>query len=303
MLGFYALDSLREADAKASLSGKSKPSPTLPLALNLIRAELVVTVLTTYVTYKSARSLQQKLGLPLGFQLAGWINLVVSLSLPLIHGRAHNQPYLERLYVLLFAFCPAFIILSRSYEALFYATFCTTLCCWVTLECKLARRTGNKVAKVVLSGEHLRIAVFFLVLLHVAFFGVGNVASISSFYLEPVFRLMPVFAPFPMAVLLLFKLLTPFVSHLPPFDGEMLRWLRLPFADCARGVLVRAKSPAVAAAVRAVHPRVDIVGCSHAQLLLPRVRQGLLARDREHHHKLQHLLAVGHLQLWCVPSG
>ncbi|KAH9856208.1 PigN-domain-containing protein [Lenzites betulinus] len=59
--------------------------------------------------------------------------------------------------------------------------------------------------------EDLRIAVFFLFFVQVAFFGTGNVASISSFYLEPVYRLVPVFSPFLMATLLIFKIVSPYI--------------------------------------------------------------------------------------------
>ncbi|KAI0826505.1 PigN-domain-containing protein [Trametes gibbosa] len=59
--------------------------------------------------------------------------------------------------------------------------------------------------------EDLRIAVFFLLFVQVAFFGTGNVASISSFYLEPVYRLVPVFSPFLMATLLIFKIVSPYI--------------------------------------------------------------------------------------------
>lgn len=48
-----------------------------------------------------------------------------------------------------------------------------------------------------------------------------------QFYLEPVYRLIPVFAPFPMAALLLFKLLTPFVA-LSVVTSALSHQLRLP---------------------------------------------------------------------------
>lgn len=104
---------------------------------------------------------------------------MLSLAVPIIHGRPRGQPFLERLLVLLFAFAPAFIILSLSYEALFFAALCTTLVLWMVIECKLAEgRLGKSTTPV--NAEHLRIALFFLAFLHVCFFGVGNVASISS---------------------------------------------------------------------------------------------------------------------------
>lgn len=96
--------------------------------------------------------------------------------MPVIHGRPQSQPFLERLLVLLFAFAPAFIILSLSYEALFFAVLCTTLVLWMLIECQLAEDRTSKT----INAEHLRIALFFLTFLHVCFFGVGNVASISS---------------------------------------------------------------------------------------------------------------------------
>lgn len=99
-------------------------------------------------------------------------------SLPLVHGRPRGQPYPERLAVLLFAFAPAFVILSLSYEALFYGVYVAALVAWVQLESSLAADEPNTDGLIRLA--HVRVSLFFLAFLHLGFFGVGNVASISS---------------------------------------------------------------------------------------------------------------------------
>lgn len=147
-------------------------------------------------------------------------------ALPILHGRPRAQPVFERLAVLLAAFCPVFVILSLSYEALFYAVYSAALVTWVTVESRLSASTSPKEGKFAapvgaLQLVHVRVSLFFLAFFNLGFFGCGNVASISSvsrssahslfrtkrqltlyllyqFYLEPVYRLMTIFAPFPM---------------------------------------------------------------------------------------------------------
>lgn len=111
--------------------------------------------------------------------------IVAATSIPLLNGRPRGQPSSERLLVLLFGFAPAFLILSLSYEALFFATFCTTLYFWLLVESRLADSKPKEAATAGIAAEHIRIALFFLVFFHTAFFGVGNIASISSVSFSP----------------------------------------------------------------------------------------------------------------------
>jgi GPI ethanolamine phosphate transferase 1 len=139
-----------------------------------------------------------------------------------------NHHYLHRLAIIFLAFAPTYIILTISYEGLFYVIFCATLVIWSELETAIATSTHTSIPHMNGNGHtglskpsfrqltlsDARIALFFFVLLQVGFFGTGNIASISSFSLESVYRLVPVFDPFLMTALLIYKILIPFASNL-----------------------------------------------------------------------------------------
>ncbi|KAL2218129.1 putative GPI-anchor [Thermoascus aurantiacus ATCC 26904] len=213
-------------------------------------------LLALIVTRSSAASLQAKKGLPLGNQVVGWLVMVVSLLLPFAHRLYPNSNYLHRLMVIFLAFSPTFIILTISYEGLFYFVFCMTLLTWVRLEhaiyvyqkvsmseeCRqnhtdpaavassASQETGEDASTTkskagstatatvdsqayqyrTLTTSDARVALFFFFLLQSAFFSTGNIASISSFSLDSVYRLIPVFNPFSQGALLILKLLIPF---------------------------------------------------------------------------------------------
>ncbi|ORY63093.1 GPI ethanolamine phosphate transferase 1 [Pseudomassariella vexata] len=198
------------------------------LSRALIGVQTGLTLLATFVTRSSALSLQAKSGLPQGNQVVGWLVLVISLLMPLAHRLHTNSHYLHRLMVIFLTFAPTFVILTISYEGLFYFAYCVTLLAWVRLEhySQLFRKANSQtqetngsakttLAKVTshfrpLALSDARVALFFFVLLQSAFFSTGNVASISSFSLESVNRLIPVFDPFSQGALLILKLMIPF---------------------------------------------------------------------------------------------
>ncbi|KAI9082683.1 hypothetical protein K1719_035552 [Acacia pycnantha] len=65
----------------------------------------------------------------------------------------------------------------------------------------------------------VRIPLFFMVLLNVAFFGTGNFAGIASFEISSVYRFVVVFSPFQMAALLMVKLFIPFMLVIRVFSA------------------------------------------------------------------------------------
>ncbi|SPC65528.1 related to MCD4 - sporulation protein [Ustilago sp. UG-2017b] len=201
--------------------------------LQTLRVQLLVLIITALTTAISARSLQLKQGLPFATQILAWICLTVCLVFPFIYGFCRpiplkgsgdsksaavvKQPSSQRLAIVVFAFAPVFVLLSLRDEVLFFGCYTATLLVWAKLEGSLHESRSQSSSqegsngKRVLQLAELRISLFYLFFLHIGFFGTGNVASISSFYLSPVYRLVPIFNPFLMATLLLLKILVPFL--------------------------------------------------------------------------------------------
>jgi len=107
---------------------------------------------------------------------------------------------------------------------LFYVAFSILLVVWVRLEYRIetlgksqapsengSAKTDRSTSYRSLRLSDARVSLFFLVLLQSAFFSTGNVASVSSFSMESVNRLIPVFDPFSQGALLILKLMIPFV--------------------------------------------------------------------------------------------
>ena len=204
------------------LGGRDMFWPRTRVALLYALGALVAAMV---VTVSSARSLQAKNGLPLVNQVAGWFVLVTSFVIPYVIGfqaprGGVRQPVRQRLMVFAFALAPVFVILSLADEVLFYAVYAVWLIVWAAAEALLAgeaqvteseRAADEHRGWRLLRMDDIRVGITYLTLLHAGFFGTGNIASISSFYLSPVYRLVPVFNPFLMAMLLVVKLIAPFI--------------------------------------------------------------------------------------------
>lgn len=154
--------------------------------------------------------------------------------MPLAYRIESNNNYLHRLVVSFLTCAPSFVILTISYEGLFYVVFWVTLVAWVRLEYEVHTISTLKMNVAVendssngsteikqvpaslpnpyrpLNLADARVALFFFVFLQSAFFSTGNVASVSSFSMDSVARLIPIFDPFSQGALLIFKLMIPF---------------------------------------------------------------------------------------------
>ncbi|KAI6030169.1 Phosphatidylinositolglycan class N-domain-containing protein [Pisolithus marmoratus] len=196
-------------------------------------------VVMMLVTSSSVISLQEKAGLPRLNQIAAWFILASSSMYPFASKVRHPFPT-SKIISFFLAFAVCFVVLSISVEGLFYSAYTCNLLLWIEVEALVRKpdaANGNGTVtdqqpsiSYRFRVDDIRIALFFLFYVQVGFFGTGNVASISSFYLEPVYRLVPIFNPFLMAALLIFKIVCPYVIlsvafatlnarlHLPPFS-------------------------------------------------------------------------------------
>ncbi|KAK8011339.1 GPI ethanolamine phosphate transferase 1 [Apiospora arundinis] len=214
----------------ADLSRSKGPSKSNYISRTLIGVQIGLVLLAMFVTRSSALSLQARTGLPRGNQVVGWLVMIISLLMPFTHRLQPNNHYLHRLMVIFLTFAPTFVILTISYEGLFYFVYFLTLLTWVRLEhygniftaasSPKAMDTNVTTPKTSSSSmvsefrplklSDVRIALFFFILIQSAFFSTGNIASISGFSMASVNRLIPVFDPFSQGALLILKLMIPF---------------------------------------------------------------------------------------------
>ncbi|KAJ2709671.1 Glycosyl phosphatidyl inositol anchor synthesis [Coemansia spiralis] len=190
--------------------------------------------------------------LPRAHQLACWTILVVATLVPLVHGagRTRDQHFLHRLVTIYLGFAAPFVLLTVSYECLFYIAYAAVLLLWLSLERALYHERAEllllarapaapRLSRLAPQGpppspsgrrlglSDMRTGIMFLFFVNVAFFGTGNVASLASFSLDSVYRLITVFDPFLMSALLLFKIFIPFFLVSAVF-GVLSRSLELP---------------------------------------------------------------------------
>ncbi|RAL66609.1 hypothetical protein DID88_006299 [Monilinia fructigena] len=195
----------RKLLAKSKMAVDSIAPANNLLSRSLIGAQIGLIVLSMIVTRSTAMSLQARMGLPRGNQIVGWCLIVASLIMPFLHRLQPNNHYLHRLMVIFLTFAPLFVILTISYEGLFYLAFSATLITWVLLEHGIhnytnpttVKRNGAPVPKIPAS-------------LSSSPFRSLTLTDARISLLDSVNRLIPVFDPFSQGALLIVKLMIPF---------------------------------------------------------------------------------------------
>ncbi|ODV60568.1 mannose-ethanolamine phosphotransferase MCD4 [Ascoidea rubescens DSM 1968] len=202
-VGFKKISNQGKIDTSFKINTYSK------ILINIQVLLIIVMLITTNI---SVNSLQARNGLPFYSKVSGWATLIISLFvMPILHHFNPDSNLDLRLLILFITFSPTFLIFTISFESLFYCEYSLILLQWIKIE------TDYKNKKIISSDNKtdwlqiLRISIIGFFLCQIAFFGTGNIASISSFSLESVCRLIPVFNPFSMGVLLVLKLLIPYI--------------------------------------------------------------------------------------------
>ncbi|KAF9188471.1 Glycosyl phosphatidyl inositol anchor synthesis [Haplosporangium sp. Z 767] len=107
------------------------------VARSVMMFQTVLIALSTIIVNSTIKSLAAHEGLPLLNQTLSWIILFITGSIPFVYGARSSQHYLLRMVIIYLSFAPIFILLSISYESIFYFFLSTTLLSWLMLERKI----------------------------------------------------------------------------------------------------------------------------------------------------------------------
>ncbi|GMF08313.1 unnamed protein product [[Candida] boidinii] len=194
--------------------------PVSKISIILVSLQLSVVLISIISTRAAVISLQKREGLPPLAQFVGWSSIVISLILlPILHHYNPNKDYRLRFLMISLTFAPTFIILTISFESLFYLLFQLTILQWIEIETKLLhisnKNDANSKKNEKQKQKHdwiqlLRVSIIGFFFLQIAFFGVGNMASISTFSLDSVYRILPIFDPFRQGAMLMLQLMIPY---------------------------------------------------------------------------------------------
>lgn len=197
-MGIICIISLRKSasysSAKIVSSEENAPGASWILIVQTIIALCTVVLVNSTQSFLSAKE-----PLPFVNQILGWVLFLGSLIFAFAYGIRHTPTSLSRNGLIFLGFAPSMIILSLSYETMFYASYAVTLYLWLLIEVRLYSQETDSIVtdfhKSYSSAKSskknsgvsqlyrslrladIRIALLFLFFINTAFFGTGNVAS------------------------------------------------------------------------------------------------------------------------------
>jgi phosphatidylinositol glycan class N len=195
-------------------SPKNGADCLLALKKPLIILQILLCIVALSVLHSTNSSLAAMNGLPLLNQILSWATSITAALLPALS----SSTAAHRMASVVLGFTPGLVLLSVSYEPLFLAFLFAAMCIWPLMERMETEAVKDTSAE--LAGQPLRpgnlsrkvrLAVTYLSLCTLSFFGAGNVASVASFEISSTWRFVTVFSPFLMGGLLMYKVLGPMV--------------------------------------------------------------------------------------------
>ena len=204
----------------------------------LTSVQIVLIMLSAYIVWDTSSSLRMKQGLPRMNQALSWIILLCSVYI----SRFSSHFYLSRMMSLVLGTAPPFLLLALSFEGVFFCVLSGACFFWFMIEHKLSptrlrsegagllrnsrpKYVGSKDSSDLINftrnitSSDVRTSFFFLYFVEWAFFGLGNIASVSSFNPASTYRFVTVFSPFIMMSLCLIKIIIPFVTVFIAFNA------------------------------------------------------------------------------------
>jgi phosphatidylinositol glycan class N len=201
--------------AAYALGASPKNGAEFLLALQkpVIMLQIVLCAISLFVLHSTNASLAAMSGLPLVNQILSWGGSIIALFLPALSPSNAAQ----RTASVVLGLTPGLILLSVSYEPLFLAFLFAAMCIWPLMErleteCKdVSVESFGQPPRPSNLSRKARLAVTYLSMCTLSFFGAGNVASVASFEISSTWRFVTVFSPFLMGGLLMYKVLGPMV--------------------------------------------------------------------------------------------
>eukprot|EP00834_Sanchytrium_tribonematis_P007065 NODE_588_length_5657_cov_0.948183.p3 type:complete len:255 gc:universal NODE_588_length_5657_cov_0.948183:2010-1246(-) len=140
-----------------------------------------------------------------------WLSLLVPI-ITVLSCKLSNVSLIERILNIYLSLLPIYILLSLKFEPAFFGTLFLSLFFLFQIERDASKSYSEKGESSSLKSRlYLRLAMLLLLLVYASFFAIGNIASFGSFSLESIYRFTTKFDPFLMGVLLMIKILIPFI--------------------------------------------------------------------------------------------